>query len=660
MEHDAEERTPSKTSKGPKIPVSEGEETAPTRTAKHTGRGHKRDAKTPRHTAGSNKEEAVPKDRDHGRKIATQKRRGSSKNRETGSTPTKLKRAAATEAPQAGVPSTPATARYPERAASTAAETSDHQRNEPGDDRIQASRGADETNVPPGDPSAAASANADVSGSLPPAGGSGKDNTRPDSSSETKAAVPAESNSGNVGTAVPTQQATSLVSEKEQATRIIRDKVASKQEAMPAKTAVPDAEVAATRRKFRQARWITRMSTAKAMGNPSESRNLSPHIAKRIPASWNAVLLFVSLVLLTLAAYLMFRKDSKKVYYDTCKTLACEEFSRRLLDSINRSVSPCVSFDHYVCDGWRATHDLSVREDSFQSILGRLYRNVRDMDVPKRGQDDKQRAAAFYRSCECVGKGDCDELPVVLRALKDAGVPWPHRAPKRIRVLKTMLFTSVNLRWGGILAFEFSRGPGERRVFLRLAEEFNLLKWKWDEHRLSPGSRERYFEVLRDRYAGAGSSSATKKTSAALVTYEETQQVESVMLQKLFQTAPAIVTTLGGDIMYNTVPGLTETLWESALGLYFARLKATGAVVFHTDAGNLVQQLLEMWRDHGERAFHLLLSWCTVQLAALYANQQLIDNFYGSRGKAEVAHGVSCFSKAFRIVGEQILDGCVQ
>ncbi|KAL1475073.1 hypothetical protein MTO96_037549 [Rhipicephalus appendiculatus] len=374
------------------------------------------------------------------------------------------------------------------------------------------------------------------------------------------------------------------------------------------------------------------MWRAHEVAKSPESRSLSPAVAKRIPAQYYAIVFFGSLALLTLLAYLLARTGSKKLHHDTCKTLACAQFAKRLVNSINRTASPCDSFDHYVCDGWRAAHYLSVHEDNFQSILSRLYSIVRDLDVPKRGQNDLQRAAAFYRSCECVNKGECNELPVVRKLLAKAGVVWPRRTPEKVDALTTLLYTSVRLRWGAILTFEFSAVAGERRVFLRAAEDFNLLKWKSDEHRLSPGDRERYFDVLRDGFADA--SAKTTNGSDVFVTYEETQDLESKMLQPFFQLSPAKV---------------TETIAEGR--------HATGPIVFRTDAGSLVLQLLAQWRDHGERAVHLLLSWCAVQLAALFTNQQLIVNFYGTRTKAGIARGVSCFSQAFRIVGEQVLYG---
>ncbi|KAH7934941.1 hypothetical protein HPB52_002433 [Rhipicephalus sanguineus] len=649
MEREAEEKTPAKVSNDPKSPEPEGQETALARSTRHGARGAKKHASksgSSRSAKDASKEEETSKGADHKRKRLAARRRGSSKNRETATagstTTTKHKTVSATESATASVlPVAPGTTGNPEEAALTALGTSDlgTEAPETDQDRVPARHGRDETKVPSGDPVTVTDTNtlATTVPAMPTV-----DNTRVAFSSDTEGAAVAGSSSGAGATAVPTQQATAMASEK----RVIGTMLRTKRGAQSEGAVEQGEEALVTQRKSRRSLWAARMSRpAQEVAKPADSRNLC-----------YAIVLFGSLALLTLVAYLLSRTGSERFHNDTCKTLACAQFAKRLDHSINRSAKPCDSFDHYVCDGWRASHDLSVREDSFQSMLGRLYSIVRDLDVPKQGQNDLERAAAFYRSCECVGKGECDELPVVRKFLADAGVVWPRKTPVRADALKTLLYTSVRLRWGGILTFDFSAVSGERRVFLRVAEDFNLLKWKSNEHRLYPGNRERYFDVLRAVFADA--SAKTANGSDIFVTYEETQDLESKMLQPFFQLSPAKVTeTIADEVMYDTVPVLRRKRWSSALALYLSLLKATGPIVFRTDAGSVVLQLLAQWRDHGERAVHLLLSWCAVQLAALFTNQQLIDNFYGTRAKADVARGVSCFSQAFRIVGEQVLYG---
>ncbi|KAH7934940.1 hypothetical protein HPB52_002432 [Rhipicephalus sanguineus] len=664
MERESEEKTIPKFSNDPKSPEPEGQETAPNRGTKHADSKAKKHASksgSSRIAKDANKEEEVTKGANHKRKSRAARQRGASKNRETaadyrggrdaavaaGASTTKHKMVP--DAARAGV--APDTTGSPDEEASTALGTSDHGIGAPRTDRdrMPASPGRDETKVPSG----VADANTLVT-SVPAKFTT--DNTRVAFSSDTQGAAVAGSSSGTGVTAVPTQQATSTTSENNPAKRVVGGMIRPKRGAQSEGLVEQGEEVLAAQRKSQRLPWVARESSAKDVAKPTESRSLSPAVAKRTPFQYYAVVLFGSLALLTLVAYLLFRTGPKKLHYDTCKTLACAQFAKRLVDSINRSASPCDSFDHYVCDGWRAAHGLSVHEDTFQSVLGRLYSLFRDLDVPKRGQNDLERAAAFYRSCECVDKGKCDELPIVRKLLADAGVMWPRRAPEKIDALKTLLYTSVRLRWGAILTFEFSAVAGERRVFLRVAEDFNLLKWKSDEHRVSAGSRKRYFDVLRDVFGG--SSAKTTNGSDVFVTYEDTQDLESKVLQPFFHLSPAKVTeTIADNVMYNTVSVLTRKRWSSALALYLSLLKASGPIVFRTDAGSVVLQLLAQWRDHGERAVHLLLSWCAVQLAALFTNQQLIDNFYGSRAKAGIAHGVFCFSKAFRIVGEQVLYG---
>ncbi|XP_065309793.2 endothelin-converting enzyme 2-like [Dermacentor albipictus] len=660
-----EDRTPPKTSKDPRATEADGSETAPSKTPKRA-RGAKKQAKVPQRDKDANKEDDVSKGQGPRRKSPTLRQRGSSKNRETagelqgpaatGSTKHKTPPVAA-EAPTFGVAVTPGTTSNLEPAASAAVRSG-----APANpDQIQASHvGEDEPKVPPGG-DAAENAAASGGGPARPAGPQ-TEYTRVISSSDTQAAA-AGGSSDTLATAVPTKVATCSGTDQDPAARVIGTKARPNRGAQAGKAVQLDAEATPAPRKPLQARWMTKTSRAEESSTKAaESRNLSPAAAKRIPVTYYVVIVFGSLALLALVAYLLASTGSKKRQYDTCKTPACAQLSKRLLESINRSANPCDSFDGYVCDGWRSGHDISVHEDAFQSILGRLYREVRDMDVPKRGQNALQRAAAFYRSCERVGKGDGDELHLVQELLGQAGVVWPRRSPTNADALQTMLATSVQLRWGAILAFEFSNVAGEGHVFVHMAEELNLLKWKSDEQLHSADSRRRYFEALRDQFAPAvDKSSAAYYDGDVFVTYEETQRLESEVLRHFFQMAPAKVTEKIPDgVMYGTVPRLTKERWKDDLRPYTSYLNVTGPLVFRTNARDLVLQLLTQWRDHGEQKMHLLLSWCAVQMAALFANQKLIVNFYGSKEKAEVAHGVSCFSKAFRLVGDQAFYGSSQ
>ncbi|KAH7952065.1 hypothetical protein HPB52_017799 [Rhipicephalus sanguineus] len=61
----------------------------------------------------------------------------------------------------------------------------------------------------------------------------------------------------------------------------------------------------------------------------------------------------------------------------------------------------------------------------------------------------------------------------------------------------------------------------------------------------------------------------------------------------------------------------------------------------------------------GEDRLHLFVSCCTVQVAALYANRELIENYYNkSSGEARTYHGAFCVSRAMSLSDPGALFFC--
>ncbi|KAH6936595.1 hypothetical protein HPB50_019780 [Hyalomma asiaticum] len=57
--------------------------------------------------------------------------------------------------------------------------------------------------------------------------------------------------------------------------------------------------------------------------------------------------------------------------------------------------------------------------------------------------------------------------------------------------------------------------------------------------------------------------------------------------------------------------------------------------------------MLALWENYREDRFHLFVSWCTVQVAALYANRDLILNYYDQvPDRARLYRQAFCVSKA--------------
>ncbi|KAK8771787.1 hypothetical protein V5799_024969, partial [Amblyomma americanum] len=109
------------------------------------------------------------------------------------------------------------------------------------------------------------------------------------------------------------------------------------------------------------------------------------------------------------------------------------------------------------------------------------------------------------------------------------------------------------------------------------------------------------------------------------------------------------------DLFYNFVPNLTPERWKIVLRDYGARLREDEHVVFLSDSISFLYAFFNMWKKYGEERMHVLLSWCTVQVAAWFANQELLVNFYDTEQKVELVHCAFCFSKTFVVTGDALL-----
>ncbi|KAH9367053.1 hypothetical protein HPB48_009093 [Haemaphysalis longicornis] len=209
---------------------------------------------------------------------------------------------------------------------------------------------------------------------------------------------------------------------------------------------------------------------------------------------------------------------------NACTTLGCGEYAKRLHATVNRSANPCQSFTRFVCSGWNHNNPWSVREDYFRLALSRLNRTLHKVKWPSRGQNEEQRAAAVYQSCDDVFQGKTDQLPAVKTALAEAGISVADI---------TATVTHINL------------------------------------------TESRWLETLEKLNVSARS--------------------------------PFLLTT---QLRY-------------------------------------VQAVFGLWEAFGEDSFHVLVSWWTVQIAALYANRDLILNVYYPYPEfADVYHVAFCVGRA--------------
>ncbi|XP_065289347.2 uncharacterized protein [Dermacentor albipictus] len=329
-----------------------------------------------------------------------------------------------------------------------------------------------------------------------------------------------------------------------------------------------------------------------------------------------------------------------KTVANLCLTHACRAYFDGLNSSINHEVDPCLNFTLFVCDGWQRVHNLDVWEEQFQLFLSRLDVTLKSIKVPVSGQNDEQRAAVLYRSCEDVLQGRRDELAVVKAALDEAGIVWPQMT-RDADVLRTLLYSSVKLGWDTVLSFDVVGGFGKaaEEIVVGPGRSFPFLRSEFTS-RDTPSEQRIYFEVLRSHFQRKDAN------ISSIVTHEQTQDIAEPSMRNLssYYSFGAWPPQLATWLVNASGAGLTESRWLNALRSVNISLR--DEVHISTTNVDYVKALLTLWEQHGEDAFHLFVSWCTVQVAALYANKDLIINYYyKSFEKAQVYHRAFCVSR---------------
>ncbi|KAH6942979.1 hypothetical protein HPB50_013263 [Hyalomma asiaticum] len=378
---------------------------------------------------------------------------------------------------------------------------------------------------------------------------------------------------------------------------------------------------------------------------PSSSATQAITAQTRLLAVTGTIAVAVVVVAAILAALVLLLALSEvtTTSRDVCTTDACYEYSKRLRESLNLSVHPCVDFTRFVCDGWRRTHDSSVAEAAFLSTFERMSRFVRALDVPARGQSAVERAAAFYRSCEYVLLGTRNEEHRVKSVLAAAGINWPYvtTAPD---VLHTFLYVHLILRWNVVFKVDSLRSRQDGSVVLVLRASLDEAPGIKQLELMEPYEARAYFDTLVAAFAD------NENEGGELVSFEETNAVEKAaigtLVRGLYNTTSR-VRTVSPTVLFETVPNLTRARWRSTLASVGVP-EDTHLVTTHPLYVALFFSLWLYWR---ESLLHLFLSWYTVQMAALYASRRLIKNFYGSEESAMLKHSAFCFSKAYLLSG---------
>ncbi|XP_070394067.1 endothelin-converting enzyme homolog [Dermacentor albipictus] len=315
-----------------------------------------------------------------------------------------------------------------------------------------------------------------------------------------------------------------------------------------------------------------------------------------------------------------------------CSTFECVMYGKQLSSSIDASVPPCHNFTRFVCGGWQREHQLSVREELNERVIEHMTRLVRTMAVPAADQNSVQRAAAVYRSCDKVLQGERDELATVKRALLEAGITWPRYNIDR-DVVHTLLYSSLRLGWHVILRVD----PrwSEEGVATLLVDPGEAYHFVVRRARVLNADFEQYFNILRDIFLCSDNN---------VTTFEDVMHFEDSFHDKL--TAAYYERTEYRDFPDRTFLGLGDTRWMDVL----TKLNVTVDKHFQvlTTGHRFVYSFFDLWDNHGETVAYGYTSWCTVQVAALYANRDLVLNYYGgSARRAQAYHGAFCVTAAY-------------
>ncbi|XP_077497814.1 endothelin-converting enzyme 1-like [Amblyomma americanum] len=378
---------------------------------------------------------------------------------------------------------------------------------------------------------------------------------------------------------------------------------------------------------------------------PGEDRTKSPPDSQKLKSRLGLTLavlgvtVLVTLVALAIAS-LVWRSPAH--WGNTCKTHACLAYSTRLLASINESVDPCQSFTHFVCDGWRQKNRHTVWNDQFISLLDKVTASLKSADVPASGQDMEQRAAIMYRSCVDVLEGERDELPAVKNALVEAGIVWP-KPSKGADVLYTLLCSSLKLGWDVLLDFDVA--PDGSGINLVSGKFLYFVVKRYRD--FATGTDEEYFQFLKERFQPEGEDT---------VTFQETDASVETALSYLSNARYEAADEYNADVLLNlTQLGLTEVNWTATLLKLDIRMNSS--LTLTTTSPRYLERVLYLWWRYGTDSFHTLISWCTVQVAALFANKDLIFNYYNRDYQTTQAHyKIFCVTRAMLISGHTLFD----
>ncbi|XP_075749162.1 uncharacterized protein LOC119186084 [Rhipicephalus microplus] len=204
---------------------------------------------------------------------------------------------------------------------------------------------------------------------------------------------------------------------------------------------------------------------------------------------------------------------------------------------------------------------------------------------------------------------------------------WPHRPPPvgKRDLLRMMFHCDYTLGWSAVFRVDPELYQNATKAYVLTDSGFNFVVRKYNE----------------------------RSTEA----HREMQQLEEKMFDPLiadfYRNAPN-VTTVPHDVVYSPSANLSMDRWLEVMKR--EGVVIVGKVEFRTWNLAFFSTFVNLLARHGELDMYAYVSWCTVQVAALFANGELIVNFYGHPQRALILHGAFCLSRAYIAAGKALLN----
>ncbi|KAL3210201.1 hypothetical protein MRX96_037338, partial [Rhipicephalus microplus] len=225
-----------------------------------------------------------------------------------------------------------------------------------------------------------------------------------------------------------------------------------------------------------------------------------------------------------------------------------------------------------------------------------------------------------------------DELVAVKRALLEAGITWPSPNVKRDAV-HVLLYCSLKLGWNVILRVVPRWSDQEVTSFL--VDPGEAYHFVIRRPRTPNADFQHYFENLRNIFLVPGNDVTTFEDVVHLEGFFRDELTVAYYERNEYEVFPE-----------RTFLGLGDSRWISVLSKWNVPVARHFKV--YTSGHHFVYTFFDLWDNHGETGTYGYTSWCTVQVAALYANRDLILNYYGgSARRAQAYHGAFCVTAAY-------------